>query len=83
MAVLFLLQDLPQGQAAPTHRVPLGHSRLDSRHATGVHESMDGLNGAAVVAHVLVCAVTSARTLAFQGPGQADGVPIVLGDDVQ
>ena len=44
---------------------------------------MDGLNGVAVVAHVLVRAATSVRTLALQGPCQADGVPIVLRDDVQ
>ena len=65
------------------HRVPMGHSRLDSRCTAGVHESMDGLDGAVVVAHVLVRAATSMGTLALQGPGQADWVPIVLRDDVQ
>ena len=61
----------------------MGHSRLDGRCTAGVHEPMDGLDGAAVAAHMLVCAATSMGTLALQGPSQADWVPIVLRDDVQ
>ena len=60
----------------------MGHSQLDGCDTTSVHESVESLNGVAVAAQVLFRAATSVRTLALQGPSQADGVPIVLGDDV-
>ena len=44
---------------------------------------MDSLVGAAVVAHVLVRAAASMRTLTFQRPGEADRVAVELWDDVQ
>ena len=63
--------------------VVVGLSWLRGCNTTRVHQAMESLCGVVSAANMLVCMVASLGALTFQGPGQAEGIAIVLGNDVQ
>ena len=62
--------------------VTLVHSVLNAGHLAGIHHGMDAGERGAAVTNMLALASALVGALAFAGPGEADRLACVLGDDV-